>query len=422
MPGTRLLYDARHVICAWDKAPRSGEWANGEGDTHMNENRLRMLEACGQSVWLDGISRGQLTSGMLLDLIDHAGLSGVTTSPATFERAITGTSDYDQDIFDDALQGKKAAQILDDLIVTDVQGAADDLRVVWDRTNGRDGYVSVALSPHLARDAEATLAEAHHLWDTINRPNILIAIPGTLEGLPAIRRCLADGLNVNVTTVFSVTRYEAVVRAYFDAVETRLVQGDAVDCLASVASFAVVPVDRLVNQTITEKLQTTHDPVDRKILAGLAGKVGLANAKLAYAHFAQAFATSDDWWDKLAGAGARVQRLLWTGVSTEESGWTDLHDVERLIAPRTVVAMRPPTLEAFRDHGKIGSDTAAEAQDEASQVIQSLVEVGIDWNTLAARLEQDTISDLASTFDRLVAEVARKVQGFQGKTSATRQA
>jgi len=379
----------------------------------MSENHLRRLEARGQGVWLDGITRADITNGSILRLVDEDGISGITTNPATFEKAITGTSDYDQDIQDFARQGLDAGQIVESLVVADVQGAADVLRARWDRSARQAGYVSVEVSPLLARDTRQTILEVHRLWDVINRPNVMIKIPGTIEGVAAVRQCLIDGLNINITLLFALDRYQAVVEAYLDAVETRLERGDAVDDLASVASFFVSRVDTIVDEAIRERLATATDGTTRTVLEQIRGKVGVANARLAYAHFQNVFNLGDARWDKLAGGLARVQRPLWASTSVKEPGRRDTEYLEELIGPRSVVTAPRATLDAFRDHGKVRGDTAAEGLLSAEATVNSLGEVGIAFPVLLRQLEDDGVRLFADAWVRLLKAVEDKARRYQ---------
>jgi len=379
----------------------------------MSENHLRQLEARGVSVWLDGVTRGEITGGAVLSLIDDDGISGITTNPSTFEKAVTTTTDYDQDIQDFALQGWDARQIVDTLVVDDVQALADELRPLWDRTNGQAGFVSVEVSPHLARDTQGTIQEVHRLWALINRPNLMVKIPGTVEGVGAIRQCLVDGLNINITLLFSLERYAAVVEAYLDAIETRLVQGQSVESIASVASFFVSRVDTIVDRAIRQKLSTAQDGATRTILENLLGKIGVANARLAYQHFRRVFDPSDVRWDKLAGACARVQQPLWASTSMKEAGRRDTLYLEELIAPNVVITAPLATLNAFRDHGQVRGDTAAEGFGVAEDQINSLAEVGIDFPLLLSQLEDEGVKLFADAWDRLLVAVEEKARRFK---------
>ncbi len=376
----------------------------------MRMNPLRALEAHGQSVWQDNLTRGQLRSGRLRQLIDEDGLSGVTSNPTIFQKAIGGSTDYDAAIATLAGEGKDPVAIADELMIADVRDAADLLRPIWERTSGRDGFVSVEVAARLARDTTRTIAEAHRLWDAVNRPNLMVKIPGTVEGVPAIRRCLADGLNINVTLLFALDHYEAVAHAFLEAIEARLARGQPVERSASVASFFVSRVDTIVDRTIDERLKTTSDPGVRAKLAGLRGAVAVANAKLAYARFREIFGPANDRFQRLAARGAQVQRPLWASTSMKDPTRRDVFYVEELIAPQTVTTMPAATLDAFRDHGVVRGDTALERLPEARATLQTLRDVGIDLDQLTDELEEEGIDLFADSDDLLVREVAEKVR------------
>src|SRR5579884_1402581 len=379
----------------------------------MATNRLRLLEARGQSVWQDNITRGQLKAGGLQKLIDDDGISGVTTNPSIFQKAIGGSSDYDDAIAELARQGKDAAAILDTLIIQDVQSAADVLRPVWERTGGQDGFVSIEVGANLARDTQGTIAEAKRLWSAVGRPNVMVKIPGTVEGVPAIRQCIADGLNINITLLFSIAHYEAVAWAFIEALEERVQKGLPIDRLASVASFFVSRVDTIVDKTIESRLASTSDPATRGKLESLVGTIAVANAKLAYARFEELFGPANARFQKLAAKGAQVQRPLWASTSMKNPRRRDVLYVEELIAPRTVNTMPPATIDAFRDHGEVRGDTAKEDLEGARRQIQTLADVGIDLDDLTAQLEVDGIKQFADAYDTLLAEASAKVEALK---------
>lgn len=374
----------------------------------MMVNCLRMLEARGVSVWQDRITHRELMAGDLAKLIADDGLSGVIYDLATLHTAICHLTDFESAITDLAQEGKDPKAILDALVIQDARDMADALLPVWERTNGRDGFVSVDLLIRQAFDRDACIADAHRLWHAIARPNLMIKIPGIVEAIPAIRECLVGGLNIQVTLLSSMARYEEVVGAYLDAIETRLVRGLAVDRVASVAGFLVEPVDTIVDHTIEAMLQASSGPAARSQLEGLVGKVAVANAKLAYARFAQVFSPADDRWDKLAGGGARPQRLMWTDTDVHDSKRRDVLYVEELIAPETVVALSPTTLAAFREHGEVRAATATEGLDEATAIIQAVSDVGIDLGYLSRQLEDDCIKRLEAADRALLEDIAQK--------------
>jgi transaldolase len=383
-------------------------------------NRLRALEARGQSVWQDNITRDQLTSGHLARLVGEDGISGVTSNPTIFQKAIGGSAAYDADVRRLAREGKAPAEIADALMIADVQGAADVLRPVWQQTNGADGYVSIEVSPRLARTTGETIAEAHRLWDAVKRPNLMVKIPGTAEGIPAIFRCLADGLNINITLLFALARYEEVMDAYLAALEERLGRGAPLDRIASVASFFVSRVDTIVDQAIDAKLPLTTDAATRAKLTSLWGTAALANAKLAYARFERIFARANPRWAKLADAGAGLQQPLWASTSMKDPDRRDVLYVEELIAPHTVDTMPPQTIDAFRDHGEVRGDTATERVDEARATFRALGEVGIDLDALTAQLESEGVQHFVDSHAELIAGTARKVAELGGQQATGR--
>lgn len=381
----------------------------------MATNPLRELEARGQSVWQDNITRGQIRSGELKRLIDEDGVSGVTSNPTIFQKAMAGSSDYDDSIRRLVREGKDTPQIVDALIIADIQAGADVFRPVWEKSSHTDGFVSIEVAPNLARDTRGTIDEAHRLWEAVGRPNTMIKIPGTEQGLTAIRDCLADGINVNITLLFSTSRYEQVIQAFFDGIESRLVRGDDVSHVASVASFFVSRVDTIVDKAIEARLKSGGDGVDRAKLQSLIGQAAIANAKLAYKLFQSAFNPTNARWDKLATAGAQGQRPLWASTSMKNPQRRDTLYVEDLIGPRTVNTMPPQTIEAFRDHGVVRGDTVLEGVDEARKVIDSLVAYGVDFDALMDQLEDEGIKLFVDSYDQLVDGVRQKVEAIRAE-------
>jgi transaldolase len=374
----------------------------------MQGNRLHALEARGQSVWQDNIMRSQLTSGGLKRLVEEDGLGGVTSNPAIFEKAIGGSPDYDSAITDMVQAGKNTAEILDTLIADDIRAAADVLRPVWHRTNGRDGFVSIEVGADLARDTNGTIAEARRLWKLVDRPNIFVKIPGTAEGVPAIRQCLTEGININITLLFSIANYEAVAQAFLEAIESRVQAGQPVDRVASVASFFVSRVDTIVDKALDEQLKTAGESEQAK-LRSLEGTIAIANAKLAYVRYEELFGPQNARFQQLAAKGAQVQRPLWASTSMKNPARRDVHYVEELIAPNTVNTMPPATIDAFRDHGEVRGDTAKEDVDGARAQVRLLGELGVDLDRLTQQLEDDGIVLFADAFTRLSDETSRKV-------------
>ena len=385
----------------------------------MSLNPLRELNTLGQSVWQDYIRRGEILSGDLKRVIDEDGVSGVTSNPTIFEKAITGSKDYDQSIRKFVEEGLEGPKLFERLAVEDIQMACDLFRPTYDETVGRDGFVSIEVSPHLARDTEGSIAEARRLWRSVNRPNVMVKIPGTKEGLPAIETCLADGININITLLFAVERYIEVANAYLAALERLAAAGKRVDRVASVASFFVSRIDTLVDQQLGAKLPTAP-PADSPKIEGLMGKVAIANAKAAYEEFKEIF--SSPRFQALAEKGARVQRVLWASTSTKNPKYNDVMYVENLIGKDTVNTMPPATILAFRDHGK-ARPTLEEGLDDARRVLAGLGEVGINLREVTRKLEEDGVESFAKDYDKLLQGLAEKrrmiLAGATDRTTAS---
>src|SRR5262245_12465442 len=314
------------------------------------ENPLRALNVFGQSVWLDYIRRSLITSGELRRLVDHDGLRGVTSNPSIFEKAVSGSADYN-DLFEAPDARRLDAKALyEKLAVRDIQDAAETMRPVFNATSRRDGYVSLEVSPLLAYDTTGTIEEARRLWQAVARENLMIKVPATAEGIPAIRDLISEGINVNVTLLFSRDAYEQVANAYIEGLETRAARGGDLSRLASVASFFVSRIDTAVDTLIAARMETTTDAHERSVLQGLAGKVAIANARLAYQRYREIF--SGPRWQALADKGAQTQRLLWASTGTKNARYRDVMYVEELVGPDTVNTIPQATLEAFRDHGR----------------------------------------------------------------------
>ncbi|MDQ3208720.1 MAG: transaldolase, partial [Gemmatimonadota bacterium] len=308
----------------------------------MTGSRMPALLELGQSIWLDDLRRGMLGSGELAGLI-AAGLRGMTSNPTIFELAISKSTDYDEELERLAASGRSDAEIFEALAVEDVGAAADLFRPVYDGSNGADGFVSIEVSPGLARDTEGTIAEAERLWRALDRPNVMIKIPGTQEGWPAIERCLTNGININITLLFSVEHYLKVADAYLSALEARVSKGEPVDRLASVASFFVSRVDTEVDARLARS--------DKPAAKELAGTIGIANARLAYAAFEEIKAS--DRWRRLAAKGATVQRPLWASTGTKNPAYSDVLYLDQLIGRDTVNTVPPDTLHKFDEHGTV---------------------------------------------------------------------
>ncbi|HEU0369867.1 MAG TPA: transaldolase, partial [Candidatus Acidoferrum sp.] len=315
------------------------------------ENPLKGLLAYGQSPWLDYIRRNILLNGDLKKMIDNDGLRGMTSNPAIFEKAITAGDDYNDIIKAADAKSSTAMALYEKIAIRDVQEATDIFGPVHKETKGRDGYVSLEVSPNLAFDTQATIEEARRLWKTVNRPNVMIKIPATPQGLSAIRQALEDGINVNITLLFAQSAYEQVAEAYFAAFEARAAKGQDISHIASVASFFVSRIDSLVDSTIDAKQKTETESAKKALLESLRGKVAIANARRTYAKYQELIATPR--WKALAAKGAQTQRLLWASTSTKNPKYRDVLYVEELIGADTVDTIPPATFDAFRDHGKL---------------------------------------------------------------------
>lgn len=372
----------------------------------MSTNPVASLRTFGQSVWLDFIRRSLITSGELARLVKEDALGGVTSNPAIFEKAIAGSDDYA-----DALRALVAAEpglgpkeLFERLAVKDIQDAADVLRGVYDRTKSLDGYVSLEVAPDLADDTDGTVAEARRLWKTVDRPNVMIKVPATAAGIPAIRTLLTDGININVTLLFGRAEYEAVAHAFVDAIEARVKAGQPVATIASVASFFVSRIDTLVDGRIEEKLKTATGD-QKKTLECLLGKVAIANAKLAYASYKEIF--SGPRWEALAAKHAQTQRVLWASTGTKNPKYSDVMYIEELIGPDTVNTVPPDTLAAFRDHGT-PAPTLEGALPESRRVLEDLEAQGISLKKATDELVLDGVKKFVEPFQKLLKAVEQR--------------
>jgi transaldolase/glucose-6-phosphate isomerase len=366
-------------------------------------NPLRKLEQIGQSVWLDFISRDLVRGGGLRTLIQYDGVTGVTSNPSIFQKAIAQGKEYDADIKLFADRGADAASIFHHLSVKDVQDAASLLKQVYDSKKGADGFVSIEVSPGLAFDAEASLAEARALWKEIGRENLMVKIPGTKECIPAIRAALADGININITLLFSRKMYEEVVEAWLSGLEQRA-ETQSIDKIASVASFFVSRIDTKVDAALEEKLKTAsiEECAD---LENLRGKIAIANAKLAYQHYKDI--VSSERWKRLAAKGARPQRLLWASTSTKNKAYRDVLYVESLIGANTVNTIPPETLDAFREHGHAAA-TLDTGIPMASDALARLEKAGISLDKITNALIVDGVEQFRAAADTLFAALEEK--------------
>jgi transaldolase / glucose-6-phosphate isomerase len=375
-------------------------------------NPLRQLADEGQSVWLDFLSRDIIANGKLKRLIDEDGLAGITSNPSIFEKAIGETNSYDGEIERLVDKGEIAiGTIYEKLAVADIAAAADLLRPLYDASRGERGFVSLEVSPYLAMDCEGTIAEARRLWAAVGRENIFIKVPATTPGIPAIKDLLADGINVNITLLFSQHVYEEVVEAFLAALEQRAAAGKPIDRIASVASFFVSRIDNVVDRKLAEAIARA-DAAERARLDRLRGKVAVANAKMAYQRWQKRF--SGARWDKLKELGGRPQQLLWASTGTKNPAYSDVLYVEELIGPQTVNTMPEATMDAFRDHGKV-RDTLTADVDGAARTLAALDQAGISLEGVTAALVADGVKLFCDSFDKLSGAIAAKRRRILGK-------
>jgi transaldolase/glucose-6-phosphate isomerase len=371
-------------------------------------NPLRGLSEYGQSVWLDYIRRSLITSGELKRLVVEDGLRGVTSNPAIFEKAIVGSTDYEAVINGSESAGLDAKGLYEKIAVKDVQDAADILRPVYEESKQQDGYVSLEVSPLLANDTTGTLEEARRLWKAVNRPNLMVKVPATVAGIPALRQLVSEGINVNVTLLFSREVYEQVAKAYIEGLTARAASGGDVSRIASVASFFVSRIDSKIDAQIASQLKTTSDPAQRARLSGLLGKVAIANAKLAYHSFAELY--SGEGWQALAGQGAHPQRLLWASTSTKNPSYRDVIYVEELIGRSTVNTIPPATFNAFREHGRLRASLTEDVEN-AADTMDALERAGIPMKTVTDTLLEEGLRQFVDAFAQLLKATGSRKSG-----------
>jgi transaldolase/glucose-6-phosphate isomerase len=380
-------------------------------ETARTSDSLHRLRQLGQSIWLDYIRRHLITSGELQQLVDHSAVTGITANPSIFEKAILGSTDYQDALATIAKAGAcDAKSAYETLAIADIRDAAAILQSVYDDTRGRDGFVSLEVSPLLAHDTQGTIAEARRLWAAIGRKNIMIKVPGTVEGVPAIKQLTEDGINVNVTLLFSLAAYEAVAQAYLEGLEARVARGDDVEHIASVASFFVSRIDTAVDALIADRLKHASNADDHARLQGLVGQVAIANAKLAYEWYEHFIQTGR--WAAVAAKGARSQRLLWASTSTKNPEYRDVLYVEELIGPDTIDTMTPATIEAFRDHGRARA-TLAEDVTQAHETMAALSRTGISIDAVTTQLLHDGIRLFADAFNKLLDAIQHKMAALR---------
>ncbi len=368
----------------------------------MKDNPLQQLGTLGQSIWLDYIRRDLIANGELRHLIEDDGLRGMTSNPSIFEKAIAESHDYDEDIRAMALTGRGAEAIYETLSQRDVQNAADEFRPLYDRTDGKDGYVSLEVNPHLAHDTQGTTEEARRLWAALNRPNVFIKVPATAEGLPAIRQLISEGISVNVTLLFGLPRYRQVVEAYVAGIEARAAQGKPVKHVASVASFFLSRIDTLVDPLVEKFIEPGGKKAD--LAKKVRGQVAIASAKMAYQIYKEIFGS--DRFEKLAALGARVQRLLWASTGTKNPNYSDVKYIEAVIGPETVNTAPLETLDAYRDHG-VPKARLEQDVEEARRVLERLPELGISIDKVTQQLEDEGVEKFNKPFDKLMEALAK---------------
>jgi transaldolase/glucose-6-phosphate isomerase len=369
------------------------------------ESRLAELHRLGQSPWFDYINRALIVRGGLKKMVDRDGLGGVTTNPAIFERSIGGGREYDEEILALARQGLDAAEILDRLAIDDVRAACDVLAPVYLGSGGEDGFVSIEVSPHLAYDTEKSVEEAHRLFTAVDRPNVLVKIPGTREGVPAILQCLRDGLNINITLLFSLSHYEAVAEAYIDALEYRLARDLTIRATSSVASVFVSRVETLVDGLLDEKAEAAADEAERRRLQALKGRAAVANAKVVYERFRSYL--NGRVWQLIAASGAKIQRVLWASTGTKDPEYPDTLYVNELIGEHTVATLPETTWRAFKDHGTVAR-TVDRHIDDAHRLLRELNHAGIDLERVGAQLQAEGVGLFSEAFDSLLEIVEDK--------------
>jgi transaldolase len=367
-------------------------------------NPLKALLEFGQSPWMDYIRRDLLTGGGLKKYVDNDGLRGMTSNPAIFEKAVTGSNLYNNILTSPEAKKLDANGVFEKIAIRDVQDACDIFKPVYAETKRRDGYVSLEVSPFLGFDTKASLAEARRLWKAVDRPNVMIKIPGTPEGLPAIRQALEDGVNINITLLFAQSAYEQVAEAFLSALEARAAKGQDISHIASVASFFVSRIDTLVDSKLDEKLKTATDPAQKALLENLHGKVAIANARLTYKKYQELY--GGPRWKALAAKGAQSQRLLWASTSTKNPKYRDVLYVEELIGADTVDTIPPATLDDFRDHGKV-RPSLTENVEGAAQTMADLAKAGISMKEVTDKLMVDGVKLFSDAFKTLLDAVSK---------------
>ncbi len=357
-------------------------------------NKVKNIHDLGQSIWLDFFDRELMDSGKLQQMIDEDGLTGITSNPSIFEKAVSSSSDYDEDIRRLSKEDKSNEEIFFGFATKDIGRATDILKPVYDEAKRTDGFVSLEVSPHLANDTEGTIKQARELWKSVDRKNVMIKIPGTKEGLPAIRTCISEGININVTLLFGIPRYLEVTEAYVSGLEDRLKNNQPIDHLASVASFFLSRIDVMLDPVLKDKK-----------LNDLVGEVAIASAKVAYENFKQVF--FGDRFRKLEEHGAKKQKVLWASTSTKDPSFSDVKYVEALIGPDTINTLPMETIDAFRDHGKV-QDHLENNLLKAKEVLNKLKDNDINIDEITQKLEEEGVEKFNKSYDSLLKAIDSK--------------
>jgi transaldolase len=369
-------------------------------------NTLIELLETGQSYWLDNLTRGKIATGELKKRVEEQGLRGITSNPSIFNKAISNGEDYDGQIAKLVKEGKNPSQIYDALTIKDVQDACDILNPVYEQSNGTDGFVSLEVPPYLARDTEGTMKEARRLYSAVGKQNCLIKIPGTKEGIPAIEQMLYEGININITLLFSVERYIEVAQAYISAIARRVAEGKPVDRVISVASVFFSRIDVLTDQLLGQYIIQTGENENTNQINLLSGRAGTATARLCYQRFKEIF--SDDNWKKWEEKDAHVQRPLWASTSNKDPQYDDLRYVESLIGENTVNTLPDETIAAFADHGSIKKDAIEQGLEQANELFGELKEMGIDISFITQQLENEGVQKFTEAYNKLISNLADK--------------
>ncbi len=373
-------------------------------------NPLLQLKTLGQSVWYDNIDRAQLASGQFKRMLDEDGVVGVTANPTIFQKSISQGRAYDEQMTRLIKDGKDLNDIYESLIISDIQTVADLLRPIYDRTGGLDGYVSLEVSPELAHDTDKTIDEVRRFWGMVKRPNLMIKIPATQEGIPAIQMALTEGININITLIFALDNYRQVAEAYLNALEERNAEGKDISHMASVASFFVSRVDTLVDKLLEDKAKATSDSAMQQQLKALEGKAAIANARIVYEDFKRIFHSPR--FETLRHSGAHVQRPLWASTSTKNPAYRDVLYAEELIGPDTVDTMPLETIENFRDHGRVAS-TIEKDLPQAHAELDALEQLGIYYHVVTQQLQDEGVQKFADSFHELFRGIAEKQKAIQ---------